>query len=336
MPVTAFDPSTASARDMEQWRDVLNAMVDADMPGEPRWHGDRMREYLSVTLPGERRLAFAARDADGTITGHANLLLFGGEFDDTAIFEIFVRPSERGRGIGLELLETVVRRAADEGRETVGVEVIATTPAVGFYDRLGFKRAVVENRNLLAMSEVDWPRVRDISGRLAAGYRLEYFTGGLPEGLLPRYASTKAHLKVDGDGDSTAWRGSADAVRLRESLSTLANRGMRTHLVVALSEPGEAVVGLTELVVAAQRPTRGDQYDTVVAPTHRGYGLGLAMKARLLCELADAEPRLLDVQTWTAQEGDPHEHADVELGFRNDVAWYEYEADVAELLRRLA
>ncbi|MGH8793096.1 MAG: GNAT family N-acetyltransferase [Stackebrandtia sp.] len=334
MQITDFDPATASAEDLEQWRQVLNTMTVADMPGEPLWTDDRLREYLSVTLPGERRMAFTARKGHDAIAGHANLLLFGGEFDHTGIFEIFVHPDARGHGVGRDLLRAVAKRAASEGRESIGVEVIATTPAVGFYERLGFSRAVVEHRHLLNMAEVDWNKMRADAGKVAAGYRLEYFAGGLPEDLLERYATTKAHLKTE-PAHGGGWHGSADARRLRDSLATLANRGMRTHLVVAVSEPHEMVVGLTELVVAAQRPTRGDQYDTVIAPQHRSYGLGLAMKARMLCELRASEPQLVDVQTWTTPEGDPFSHTDYELGFRNDVEWYEYEAQVPDLLRRL-
>jgi GNAT superfamily N-acetyltransferase len=335
MQVTQFDPATASDAEIAQWREVLNAMTSADMPGEPRWHDDRMREYLAVTMPGERRLAYTVRNGDGRIAGHANLLLFGGDYDHTGVFEISVRPNERGKGAAKRLLHAIASRAGSEGRDTIGVEVIATTPAVGFYDRLGFARAVVENRHLLKMSDVDWERVRGNAGKLAAGYRLEYYAGGLPEHMLERYASTKAHLRAEPAYNSGSWRGSSDARRLRDSLSTLAGRGLRTHLVVAISEPLEMVVGLTELVVAAQRPTRGDQYDTVVAPEHRSYGLGMAMKARMLCELRTAEPQLTDVQTWTSLDGDPHAHVDSELGFRNDVQWYEYEAEVATLLQRL-
>lgn len=336
MQVKPFDPATASDAELTQWREVLNAMTDADMPGEPRWHADRMREYLSVTMPGERRITYIASQNGGPIIGHANLLLFGGDFNDTGIFEIFVHPRERGRGTAKKLLQAVADKAGTEGRDTIGVEVIASTPAVGFYDRLGFARAVVENRHLLKMDNVDWELIEENAQKVAAGYRIEYFSGGLPEHLMERYASTKAHMKTEPSNGSGTWRGSGDAQRLRDSLTTLAGRGLRTHLVVAISEPAERVVGLTELVVAAQRPTRADQYDTVIAPAHQSYGLGMVMKARMLTELRDREPQLIDVQTWTSLDGDPSAFVDNELGFRNDVQWYEYEASVADLLRRLS
>src|SRR5690606_25365696 len=116
---------------------------------------------------------------------------------------------------------------------------------------------------------------------------------------------------------------------------TLQRRGMRSHVMVAISEPYEKVVGLTELVVSEQRPTRADQYDTVVAPEHKSYGLALTMKARLLTELRKAEPQLADVQTWTAEDARDIKWVNSQLGFVHDVDWYEYETSVDDLLEKL-
>ena len=73
--------------------------------------------------------------------------------------------------------------------------------------------------------------------------------------------------------------------------------------------------------------------DTVVVPAHRGYGLGRALKARMLFELRSAEPQLTEVQTWNAFENEPMLRVNAELGFIPDRQWMEYEADVADLAR---
>jgi GNAT superfamily N-acetyltransferase len=105
--------------------------------------------------------------------------------------------------------------------------------------------------------------------------------------------------------------------------------------VLAVHESTGAVAGLTEVVVPRQRPGRADQYDTIVVPEHRGYGIGRAIKARMLFELRAAEPKLVEVQTWHALEKEPMLKVNAELGFLPDREWREYEADVADLLKRL-
>ena len=68
---------------------------------------------------------------------------------------------------------------------------------------------------------------------------------------------------------------------------------MKPYIVLGVHESSGEVAGLTEVVVAARaHPTRADQYDTIVVPEHRGYGIDRAIKARMLLELRSAEPKL--------------------------------------------
>ncbi|MEU5874756.1 GNAT family N-acetyltransferase [Glycomyces sp. NPDC047369] len=338
MPLKQLAPGEMTDDDLRDWCSVLNDMTAADMPAEPRWRTDRLRDYLDATLPEDERHLFLDRDADGDLVGHASLIVFGGEQAGTGVVEMSTRPSARGKGVGTRLLRAVAECAKAGGCRTLSVEVIATTPAVGFYDRHGFARSTVEQRHLLRWAEIDWEKIEHAAGRLAAGYRLEYHAGGVPDRLMDSYADVKANLRSAPGNVAFVpeWRGSAYAPALRDSFQTLARRGMRSHIAVAVSEPYGNVVGLTELVVSAQRPTRADQYDTVVAPAHRSYGLAMTMKARLLTELRRAEPQLVDVQTWTLDTADDVRWINGELGFVHDVDWYDYEADVDKLLSRLS
>ncbi|MCH7233028.1 GNAT family N-acetyltransferase [Glycomyces sp. L485] len=337
MPLKQLTPSEMTADDIRDWCSVLNDMTAADMPGEPRWRTERLHDYLVCTLPDDLRFVFLYRDDDGDLIGHASLIMFGGDQAGTGVVEMSTRPSARGKGVGRSLLRAVAECAETHGCATLSVEVIATTPAVGFYDRLGFERSVVEQRHLLRWTEIDWEKIEHAAGRLAAGYRLEYHAGSVPDRLLDSYANVKANLRTTTDSYAVVpeWRGSAQADRLRDSLATLDRRGMRSHIVVAIAEPFGNVVGLTELVVSAQRPTRADQYDTVVDPKHRSYGLAMSMKARLLTELRRAEPQLVDVQTWTMEAADDVRWINSELGFVHDVDWYDYETEVGGLLERM-
>jgi GNAT superfamily N-acetyltransferase len=330
--VREWDPGTATAAEIEAVLGVLNSVVTKDVPEDPPWRGDMLREYLAVTMPGERRASWLATDAAGDVVGHASLLLL----EDIGVLELSVKPEARRDHIGTALLRAVAHRAAGAGYQSLGVEVVGGTPSKDFFEAHGFRCAYMETRNILDLAGVDWLRLGEMASGIGAGYRVEYYPDGPPEALFAAYAEAKEVARIADLGDLELRPSSYDAERLRASLATLHARGMKPYIVVAIHEPTESIAGLTEVVVPAQRPTRADQYDTVVIPQHRGYGIGRAIKARMLFELKAAEPGLLDVQTWNAMENEPMLKVNAELGFKPDRPWLEYEADVPELLEHLA
>jgi [ribosomal protein S18]-alanine N-acetyltransferase len=54
---------------------------------------------------------------------------------------ISVVPSRRRHGLGQELLDELLARARESGYGAVSLSVEADSPAVGFYERNGFRRA---------------------------------------------------------------------------------------------------------------------------------------------------------------------------------------------------
>ncbi|MEJ3743253.1 GNAT family N-acetyltransferase [Actinomycetes bacterium KLBMP 9797] len=329
--VREWDPRTASSEEIESLLDTLNAVLAADLPEDPRWQDNCLREYQSETMPGERRISWVAEDESGALVGHTNVLLLG----DIGVIELFVHPRLRSTGLARRLLATAVRRTYDEGLSSVGAEVVGGTPAVAFYESLGFQREYVETRSVLKLSTLDWLAVGEMARGIAAGYRVEFFPGGPPDDLLGAYAMAKAAMREAETEDLDLRPSSYDPERLRDSLACLHKRGMQPYIVLALHERTGAVAGLTEVVVPAQHPTRADQYDTIVVPDHRSYGIDRAIKARMLFELRSAEPELTEVQTWNALDNEQILKVNAELGFQPDREWYEYGADVPALLRRL-
>ena len=340
--VREWDPRTAPSAEIETMVNSLNTVLATDLPDDPPWLTDSFREYLSVTMPGERRIVWIAESAEGAAAGHhpdgegvlgqSNILLF----DDMAVLEVLVHPKARRSHVGRDLLAAAVTRAHREGFTSMGVEVIGGTPATAFYEAMGFRCAYMETRSVLELSSVDWLKLGEMAGGVGSGYRIEYYPGGPPEELYESYAAAKyvARNEVE-PGDLALRPSSTNAQRLRASLKTLHMRGMKPHIVVGIHESTGEVAALTEVVVAAQHPDRADQYDTVVVPEHRGYGLTRAIKARMLFELRSAEPRLKSVQTWNALDAEGMLTVNSELGFRADREWREYQADVPELAARL-
>jgi GNAT superfamily N-acetyltransferase len=311
--------------------DTLNAVLTADLPDDPLWQDSHLREYLAETMPGERRISWIAEDDAGRAAGHVNVLLLG----DIGVVEVLVHPDHRRSGLGHELLAVAAKRAYHEGFSSVGAEVVGGTSAVEFFESVGFVREYVETRSVLRLATVDWLALGEMARGIGAGYRVEFFPGGPPDDLIEAYAKAKAEVRELDDGDLDLRPSSYDPQRLRDSLDCLHRRGMPPYIVLAIHEKTGAVAGLTEVVVPAQHPTRADQYDTIVVQDHRGYGIDRAIKARMLFELRSAEPRLAEVQTWNAQANESMLKVNAELGFQPDREWYEYGADVAELVRRL-
>ncbi|MCZ7435215.1 GNAT family N-acetyltransferase [Micromonospora sp. WMMC241] len=333
--VREWDPRTASSAEIASLLDTLNAVLAADLPQDPPWRANSLREYLSEVMPGERRISWVAQDdpaPDGTpgaIVGHVHVLLLGG----IGVLEVLTHPARRRTGIGRELVRVAARRVWDEGFQSIGVEVVGDTPAVGFYEALGFTRDYVETRSVLDLGAVDWPALTEMATEVGAGYHVEFCPGGPPDELIEAYARAKAEVR---EVDDVELRPSSyDPDRLRDSLATLHRRGMKPYIVLALHEQTGEVAGLTEVVVPAQHPTRADQYDTIVVREHRGYGIDRAIKARMLLELRSAEPEVAEVQTWNAQVNESMLKVNAELGYRPDRDWCEYGVDVGELVHRL-
>jgi GNAT superfamily N-acetyltransferase len=329
--VREWDPATAPAEEIAAVLRTLNRIMTADVPEDPPWRIDAFREYLAVTMPDERRLCWIAAEGE-ELVGYASILLVG----DIAVLELLVHPDARRGGVGRALLAAAAWRAASERFGAIGIEVVGGTPAAAFFEAQGFRCAFNEVRSLLDLSTVDWLRLGELAQGVGSGYRIEYHPGGPPECMLDEYAKAKASVRLNPAYDLELRPSSYDSDRLRASIATLHARGMKPYIVLAVHEQSGTVAGLTEVVVPAQRPTRADQYDTVVVQAHRGYGLGRALKARMLFELRSAEPQLVDVQTWNAIGNEPLQRVNDELGFRANREWREYDAEVDVVLRHLA
>ncbi|GAB1643249.1 GNAT family N-acetyltransferase [Krasilnikovia sp. MM14-A1259] len=330
-----WDPRAASPGEIRSLVETLNAVLAADLPDDPPWQDVQVREYLAETMPGERRICWVAEDdrlpeGESRVYGHVSILLLG----DIGVLEVLVHPALRRRGLGQQLVAVAARRAYLEGFSSIGVEVIGGTPAIAFYESIGFEREYVEMRSVLTLSKVDWDALGSMGNGIAHGYRIEYHPGGPPEGLLEAYAQAKLEAQDD-DNDLDLAPRSSDPQRLRDSLQTLHKRGLKPYIVLAVHEATGVVAGLTEVVVPAQHPERADQYDTIVVRDHRGHGIDRAIKARMLFELRAAEPGLLEVQTWNARHNESMITVNAELGFQMDRDWYEYGADVAQLVQTL-
>jgi GNAT superfamily N-acetyltransferase len=248
--VREWDPRTASSTEIESLVESINAAVAADLPEDPAWQGDHLREYLTETMPGERRMAWIAEDEPsvpgqpGPVVGHLTILLLG----DIGVIELLVHPAARRRGLGRRLLATAARRANQEGFSSLGVEVVGGTPAVPFFQAMGFTQEYVETRSVLQLSTVEWGALGEMARGISAGYRVEFHPGGPPDELLTAYARAKSELRDIEEAELDLRPSSYDPQRLRDSLDCLHRRGMKPYIVLAIHEPTAAP--------GARRPVR--------------------------------------------------------------------------------
>jgi ribosomal protein S18 acetylase RimI-like enzyme len=79
---------------------------------------------------------------------------FGFVDEETPELTIGVVPARRGKGIGSELLDALLERAARDGFARISLSVEKTNPAVHLYASRGF-RAVRENEDLVMAAELE-------------------------------------------------------------------------------------------------------------------------------------------------------------------------------------
>ncbi|HVM17880.1 MAG TPA: GNAT family N-acetyltransferase [Gaiellaceae bacterium] len=65
-----------------------------------------------------------------------------------------VVPSRRGRGIGERLLRALMERAREEGHEALSLAVDRDNPALGLYDRLGFREVRREGETVVMVARL--------------------------------------------------------------------------------------------------------------------------------------------------------------------------------------
>ncbi len=312
---------------------LITAMETVDHPDDPPTELAEIAGRLRLRRDDRRVLRWVVRDGDAMI-GHVVLVLPDIDNQHLAMSNVLVRPDHRRRGLGTALLRAAVAAAAADGRSTFLVEADDGSPGEAFCRAHGLRKVSRARLSLLRLAAVDWAEVGALAAAPHTGYRLVRWTDRCPDELVERYAVAKTAMNdapVDG-ADIADEVFTAGVIRQNEA----GHREMGfTHWVtVAVHEQTGAVAGLTELVLAS--PPRAFQEDTAVVPAHRGSGLGLWVKADMLCRLRAERPDVTEVMTGNAASNEHMLRINTRLGFRPHRAIGEWQAGVGELVSRLA
>ena len=275
--------------------------------------------------PSEDVEKWAVED-DGRVVGVATLFLSLDDNTDKIWAELDVHPDHRRRGAGSALAALLERRAREVGRPQILVEVYLPPDAEGThpYERFAAAHGYAAS-STDAVRILDLPVARDALDRLEArgrerwadAYRLETYTDGLPDALVPGYCRVSNLLIVDAPtGDVDFEEETLTPERYRGYLDLERRQGRVRLTTVAVEVATGEVVAYTDLVLPAGAPTKTWQWGTLVDRAHRGHRLGMAVKVANLRELQRAHPERQTVATGNDATNSYMVGINEELGFR--------------------
>ncbi len=251
-----------------------------------------------------------------------------------------VAAGARRRGIGTALWREVVRIAAAEDRETIiawshhlagavslpervipptGAGHLPVDRATRFARSLGLSLAQVERESRLPLP-VDPALLAELRESAEAkaypAYEVVSWLGPTPEEHLDRVAELNRALSTDaptGDLDFKEEAWDAERVRHSDERAHLTGHSVTTMAIHAATG---AAAGLTLIHVHHAHPHRPEQWNTVVAESHRGHRLGQLIKTVNLQQLAASDPQARYVETWNAGENNHMLAINTRMGYR--------------------
>ncbi|MBM7821440.1 GNAT superfamily N-acetyltransferase [Cellulosimicrobium cellulans] len=259
----------------------------------------------------------------------------------------FVRPGERGRGIGTALLSLGEHLNLDAGRTvlfsdtahgeepapgpgaieaTTGAgRVPADAPGPRFLQARGYVLEQVERHSVLdlpvASEALDTHRGA-ASEHAGPDYRVHTWTDEVPDAWLDQVAVLFTRMSTDAPTGGVEYGEDPwDARRVRTWVGEQAEK--RNGFLVSAAEhaPTGALAAFTVFAYPRDRDDFAFQEDTLVLREHRGRRLGMLVKVANLDALADERPTTRRVHTWNAQENDHMLAINVALGFRPAGVW---------------
>ncbi|MFI7134616.1 GNAT family N-acetyltransferase [Nonomuraea sp. NPDC050153] len=312
--------SRVSAENATAWHAVVVASLAGDQPDEPRPTSKQVHAQLTAGGLDSRRLFWLATETGGAVVGVAGLRLFTSPGQDhLAELELHVDPGRRRSGVGSQLLATAVSAAEAEQRRSLITAAAGGGPGEAFCTARGFRQVLTLDHLLLDVAQADDTEA-DIEH---PGYELAGWTGMVPDELAEAFAAAKNAMNDMPTGDMDYGNQTWTSDRVRAMAKVLADRGDLLLTTAALGK-GE-IAGYTEIVIRAGETRRALQYDTAVAPAHRGHGLGLWVKAAMVRRLRAEHPGIVEIETDNAQDNTHMLAVNRRLGFRFHRRSHEYQ-----------
>lgn len=318
---------------LREWFDLAEAARAADQPADPPSCWTAHRAGLTDPWPGEEPRAWLAR-AEGSPVGVGVLGLPMLDNTDNATVEIVVAPDHRRRGAGRRILALLADDARRAGRVRLIGEARAplerTSPGREFAAAVGAREVLSDVRRWLHLPGDDAARQRlgDQADAASPGYELVQWTDGTPPQWLDDMARLAGRMSTDAPLGDLHWAPERyDAQRVLDRDAMCRAHGLRIT-VAAARAPDGSLAAFTEIGVGATVHEHAWNWDTLVAPEHRGRRLGLRVKLANLALVRQLFPRVRTISTVNAASNAHMIAINEAMGFRAQDRLGEWELDL--------
>ena len=316
--IRPIDPSSPLLR---EWYDTLRSAYTEGHDAMWWESFDHLRHSVTHPHPRRTRFSFAAMEG-GRCVGALEFAMMNDRPQEPVQLDLGVAPHAQGRGIGRELAEHARGLAGAYACSTLQTEVFAsgdealgTTRPGRFLLAQGFRVGIVEDRLLL---DLPWDGRGD-GDSPAQGVVVRSWSGACPQEYEVAWAALKQQMEEDHPvGDLTRGDTRVDVQQMRTDEQRMIDRGWILVRSIALLR--DHPVGFTEMYFDRDEPAIVVQDSTLVDRAARGRGVGRALKAANLRQLAQLPSEsvgdIRHVQTWTAQSNAPMQQLNEQFGFR--------------------
>ncbi|GAB3537689.1 GNAT family N-acetyltransferase [Arthrobacter tecti] len=321
---------------------AFEAMVEVRNRVETGILGSGILSYSAAELlpgfqnPYKPRRLFVAHDG-GTIVARAILSWVAAVGSSTSSVNVEVDGAYRRQGIGSAMLDQLEDISRQAGRPIIQSAVLHTAhtsgPSVAASSGFGSVPAtdpgvrflIIRGYRLKQIKRVSFLEAGQDSRELTAhqhnaeriagpDYELKLWTGATPSEFLTDFARLKTAMSLD--DPSAGLKRTVDAwdetrIIRRDQDQTSSGRELLTAAV--LHVPSGSLVGFTEISLPADVGGAAAQEDTLVISEHRGFSLGMLLKAANLQRLG---PQTKIVYTFNAEDNRPMLRVNEALGFR--------------------
>lgn len=338
--VREVDLDRLIADDLSRLTTFDNVIWTEEEPGEPAL-AEREVAFLNRRRPGTKRWAWVVEGDDGELVGFGELRGNTADNLHSGTVRVRVRPQSRRRGIGSALLAAAAERAEADGRRLLVGFTIDLVPAGGlFATAVGAEPGLVVRRSELDLAALDRSRLPawlTVPARTSDRYELVTVIGLYPPDQYEAIAEVEAVMNAAPHDDLDLEEEVRDAAWVAEREAQHDPEVEERWTIFARDRGTGRFVGFTQAFFYENWPGMVMQGNTGVHPDHRGYGLGLWLKASMLERIFAEKPGMRRMRTTNAYSNAPMLAINDELGYvvtASSTAWQVETAAVRDALRR--